>query len=215
MPTIVLIWMRSPTYISPCQNLFRTFFVLLILQFCTPTQPPPKIRSNADWSNTPMKLFLSRILSHVLSYHTTIITSMRNEAGHGSCLHREQPEHAPVRWPPQLRLLRGHANRRVFLMGVRPARRQLWRQAQRPAIPDRSAAQPPLRQGGAGGQGQLAACSAGLLRRRDLQQWVASARFWRKFWKMNFSRENQIKAGYCFSWAERELITLFFNFNSR
>jgi len=86
------------------------------------------------------------------------------------CLHREQPEHAPVRWPPQLRLLRGHANRRVFLMGVRPARRQLWRQAQRPAIPDRSAAQPPLRQGGAGGQGQLAACSAGLLRRRDLQQ---------------------------------------------
>ena len=36
------------------------------------------------------------------------------------CLHREQPEHAPVRWPPQLRLLRGHASRRFFLMGVRP-----------------------------------------------------------------------------------------------
>ena len=30
------------------------------------------------------------------------------------------PEHAPVRWPPQLRLLRGHASRRFFLMGVRP-----------------------------------------------------------------------------------------------
>jgi len=86
------------------------------------------------------------------------------------CLHREQPEHAPVRWPPQLRLLRGHASRCIFFMGVRPARRQLWRQAQRPAIPGGSAVQPPLRQGGAGGQGQLAACSAGFLRRRDLQQ---------------------------------------------
>ena len=30
------------------------------------------------------------------------------------------PEHAPVRWPPQLHLLRGHASGRVFLMGVRP-----------------------------------------------------------------------------------------------
>jgi len=80
------------------------------------------------------------------------------------CLHRAQPEHDPVRWPPQLCLLRGHASRRVFLMGVRPARRQLWRQAQRPAIPGGSAAQPPLLQGGAGGQGQLAACSAGLSR---------------------------------------------------
>ena len=86
------------------------------------------------------------------------------------CLHREQHEHAPVQWPPQLCLLRGHASRRVFLTGVRPARRQLCRQAQRPAIPGGSAAQPPLRQGGAGGQGQLAACSAGLSRRRDLQQ---------------------------------------------
>ena len=53
---------------------------------------------------------------------------------------------------------------------VRPARRQLWRQAQRPAIPGGSEAQPPLRQGGAGGQGQLAACSAELSRRRDLQK---------------------------------------------
>jgi len=76
----------------------------------------------------------------------------------------------PVRWPRQLRLLRGQASRHVFFMGVRPARRQLWRQAQRPAIPGGSAAQPPLRQGGAGGQGQLAACSAGLSHRRDLQQ---------------------------------------------
>ena len=49
------------------------------------------------------------------------------------------------------------SSRRVFLMGVRPARRQLWRQAQRPAIPGGPAAQPPLRQGAAGGQGQLAA----------------------------------------------------------
>ena len=55
-----------------------------------------------------------------------------------------------------------HASRRVFLMGVRPARRQ----AQRPGIQGGSAAQPPLRQGGADGQGQLAACSAGLSRRR-------------------------------------------------
>ena len=53
--------------------------------------------------------------------------------------------------------------------GSAPTRRQLWRQAQRPAIPGGSAAQPPLRQGGAGGQSQLAACSAGLSRRRDLE----------------------------------------------
>jgi len=82
-----------------------------------------------------------------------------------SCLHSEQPEHAPVRWPSTAPSP-PHASKHVFLMGVRPARRQLWRQAQRPAIPGGSAAQPPLQQGGAGGQGQLAACSAGLSRRR-------------------------------------------------
>ena len=50
-----------------------------------------------------------------------------------------------------------------------PTRRQLWRKAQRLVIPGGSTAQPPLRQGGAGGQGQLAAFSAGLSRRRDLE----------------------------------------------
>jgi len=58
-----------------------------------------------------------------------------------------------VLWPQQLSLLRSHASRRVFFVGVRPARRQLWMQAQRPTIPGGSAAQPPLWQGGAGGQG--------------------------------------------------------------
>ena len=96
-------------------------------------------------------------------------------------------------------------------MGVRPARRQLWRQAQRPAIPGVSAAQPPLlrRQGGTGGQGQLAACIAGL----SLQQWVQGVAWvfgqiltkilanWTVLRKINFSRENQTKAGYsvCFA----------------
>jgi len=48
--------------------------------------------------------------------------------------------------------VRGHASRRVFLLGVRPVWQQFWRQSQQAAIPGGSAAQPPLWQDVAGGQ---------------------------------------------------------------
>ena len=61
------------------------------------------------------------------------------------CLHREQPEHAPVRWPPQLRLL------------PTPAGASFWWECAQHCdnfgvrLNGRWVAQPPLRQGGAGG----------------------------------------------------------------